>query len=76
MMAAVPQWCVELARSDAVRDMAAEAYFTVNFPDGPAGDVKGVRWAGLGEQVFHDRFEPYGHDDQGRQVWRRKQQGR
>jgi len=72
MMAAVPAWCVRLARSDAARGLGVAAYLTVNFPDGPAGAVKGVRWAGLGDQVFHDAFVPAGEDEAGRRVWRHR----
>lgn len=72
MMAAVPHWCVQLALSRIVRDLSDREYLTVNFPDGPASEVKGVRWAGLGGQVFHDAFERDGEDDRGRQVWRQR----
>lgn len=69
MMEAVPAWCVRLARTDAVRGMAAGEYLTVNFPDGPADAVKGVRWATLGDVVFHDAFELSEEDDAGRRTW-------
>ena len=69
MMAAVPAWCVRLVRSDAVRGLAAGGYLTVNFPDGPAGAVKGVRWAAPGREVFHDAFVLAGRDENGRHVW-------
>jgi len=72
MMAAVPAWCVRLAQSDAVRGMGDGEYLTVNFPDGPADMVAGVRWTGLGEEVFHDAFEFKGEDGLGRQVWKHR----
>jgi 5'-nucleotidase len=72
MMAAVPAWCVRLARSRAVRTMGAGEYLTVNFPDGPADAVAGVRWAPLGEDVFKDVFELTGEDERGRQVWKQR----
>ncbi len=72
MMSVVPAWCVSLAQSDAVRSLGDGEYLTVNFPDGPADSVAGVRWAGLGEEVFHDAFEFEGEDDLGRRVWKHR----
>ncbi len=72
MMAAVPQWCVQLSLESFTRDLKPGEYLTVNFPKGNASEVKGACWAGLGEQVFHDAFDPVGEDDQGRKVWRNR----
>ena len=72
MMQAVPRWCVELAAGAAVRDLAEGEYLTVNFPDGPPADVRGARWAKLGDQVFHDAFEQGDVDDQGRRIWKQR----
>lgn len=72
MMDAVPRWCVALASTDAVRDLEPGEYLTVNFPRGPASEVQGVRWAGLGAQVFYDAFELAEVGDDGRQVWKQR----
>lgn len=72
MMATVPRWCVRLARSGAARDLGSGEYLTVNFPDGPPARVQGVRWAPLGDQVFHDAFSPAGLDGQGRRIWKQR----
>ncbi len=72
MMAAVPRWCVRLAQDEVVRGLGDREYLTVNFPRGPADEVKGVCWAAPGGQVFHDVFEIAGEDDQGRRVWRQR----
>jgi 5'-nucleotidase len=72
MMRAVPMWCVDLAASQAARALEPGQYLTVNFPDGPPDRIRGVVWAAPGEQVFHDRFEPAGVDDQGRRIWRQR----
>jgi 5'/3'-nucleotidase len=72
MMTAVPRWCVQLALEPVSQDLKPGEYLTVNFPDGPASEVKGACWAGLGGQVFHDAFEPAGEDDQGRSIWRNR----
>ena len=69
MLAAVPAWAVELACSDAVRDLPDGAYLSVNFPRAAVDEVKGVKWAGLGARIFHDAFEPGVPDAFGRVVW-------
>lgn len=69
MMVRVPDWCVQLAASQASAELEPGHYLTVNFPDGPADQVKGVTWAPLGNQVFHDAFKPGGVDSLGRQIW-------
>lgn len=72
MMAAVPQWCVQLALEPFTRDLEPGEYLTVNFPNGKASEVKGACWAGLGEQVFHSAFDSVGEDEQGRNIWRNR----
>ena len=72
MMAAVPLWGVQLASEPFTRDLKPGEYLTVNFPNGKASEVKGACWAGLGEQVFHDVFEPAGEDAHGRNIWRNR----
>lgn len=68
-MAAVPAWCVELARSDAVRGLPAGAYLNVNFPMGEDTPVRGAAWCAPGARIFHDAFEDGGTDAAGRRVW-------
>jgi len=72
MMDAVPRWCVQLAQSPIAQNLGPGEYLTVNFPKGPASKVKGVCWAPLGGQVFHDAFEAVGRDALGRQLWRNR----
>jgi broad specificity polyphosphatase/5'/3'-nucleotidase SurE len=52
--------------------MTPGQYLTVNFPDGPAANVRGVRWAAPGRQVFHDAFEMTGRDAKGGQIWKQR----
>ena len=72
MMAAAPRWAVELAAGAPVRDLPPGGYLTVNFPDGPAGDVAGVCWAPPGAPVFRDAFDLAGTLPDGRQLWRQR----
>lgn len=69
MMKAVPRWCVELASTEAAAHLQPGQYLAVNFPDGPADQVKGFTWASLGHQVFFDAYEPGQVDSLGRQTW-------
>lgn len=69
MMAAVPAWAVELACSDAVRDLADGGYLSVNFPRVAPDDIRGVKWTGVGERIFHDAFDPGEPDAEGRVKW-------
>jgi broad specificity polyphosphatase/5'/3'-nucleotidase SurE len=52
--------------------MSPREYLTVNFPDGPAEEVQGVRWAAPGAEVFHDAFVRGGMDGGGRRIWRHR----
>ena len=72
MMAAVPQWCVALAATDAVRDLPAGGYLNVNFPRCAADEVAGVVWAGIGDPIFHDTFETGVLGEDGRTTWKLK----
>ncbi|MGD9547119.1 MAG: 5'/3'-nucleotidase SurE [Candidatus Krumholzibacteriia bacterium] len=69
MVAAVPEWCVELASGAVAGSLEPGRYLSVNFPDGPVDRVLGVCWAAPGNEVFHDAFEPGGTDVQGRRIW-------
>lgn len=72
MMEAVPRWCVQFAASEVAQRLQPGQYLSVNFPDGPAADVKGVRWAEPGLEVFHDAFEQGETDEKGRIIWKQR----
>lgn len=70
MVEAVPRWSLDLAMSDAAAGLEPGEYLSVNFPRGPADQVRGWCWAPLGAQVFNDEFQPVGEDAQGNSIWR------
>ena len=69
MMTAAAKWCVDLAVSEAVVDLAPPRYLSVNLPRVAPDAVAGVVWAPVGKRFFHDDFHPAGPDADGRITW-------